>query len=81
MKAKYEKLYQTRLEKGITQGAVAEAIGISKAFFCQIENKQRRLTYPMAIRIAGVLGMKPDEIFYDDIKKLIDNGKSNIYYD
>lgn len=66
---KYEKLYKTRVELGVTQSDIALELGISKAFYCQIENKQRRLNYPMALEIAKVLGKKPDDLFYEEILK------------
>ena len=43
-----------------------EKLGISIPFYSQIENRQRRLTYDMAVRIASIFKQKPDKIFYED---------------
>lgn len=50
----------------MTSKKMAELLGISIPFYSQIENRQRRLTYEMAIKIAGIFKTKPDKIFYDD---------------
>lgn len=50
----------------MTSKKMAEQLGISIPFYSQIENRQRRLTYEMAIKIAGIFKTKPDKIFYDD---------------
>lgn len=63
------KLKNMRIEKGLSIKKMADMIGISKAFYCQIENGKRRLSYDIAIRIALVFNVKPDYIFYDDFKK------------
>lgn len=48
---------------------MSEMLGISKAFYCQLENNKRTLSYKMAIRIAAIFKMKPDTLFYDDFKE------------
>ena len=48
---------------------MADILGISKAFYYQIENMDRKLTYDMAIKIANIFNTKPDAIFYDDYIK------------
>ena len=45
---------------------VAEKLGISKAFYCQIENGSRKLSYEMAVKIADIFNCKPDNLFYND---------------
>ena len=45
---------------------MAKRIGISKPFYSQIENKNRRLSYHMAFRISQILNTKPDKIFYEE---------------
>ena len=64
----YKKLKQLRIENKYTTKTMSEKLGISKPFYSQIENQRRRLTYEMAIKIAKVFGLKPDDIFYDDMK-------------
>lgn len=62
----YNKLKEMRYRKNLTASEVASRVGISKPFYCQIENQKRRLLYSTAIRIADVFGVKPDYLFYDD---------------
>lgn len=45
---------------------MAEQLGISKPFYCQIENQSRRLSYDMAVRISAVFHKKPDQLFFED---------------
>lgn len=62
----YKKLKEIRYKKHMTAKEVAEQVGISKAFYCQLENQKRRLLYETAIKIANVFGVKPDYLFYED---------------
>lgn len=73
----YKKLKEVRYKNKVTAREVAEAVGISKAFYCQIENCKRRLSYETAIKIAKFFKVKPDYLFYDDTLELIDE-KDNI---
>ena len=68
----YKKLKQIRVQNKYTTKIMAEKLGISKPFYSQIENQNRRLTYEMAIKISNIFNLKPDDIFYDDMKKTID---------
>lgn len=63
------KLKQLRHDKGYTTKDMAEKLGISKPFYCQLENRKRTLTYSMAIKIASIFNKRPDAIFYDDFNK------------
>ena len=63
---RYNKLRELRLANKYTVQNMADMIGISKSFYSQLENCKRRLLYDMAIRIAAVFKMKPDELFYKD---------------
>lgn len=62
----FYKLKELRYSKKLTNKDMAEKLGISKPFYCQIENGSRRLSYDMAVRIAEIFGKKPDKLFYDD---------------
>ena len=62
----YNKLKMMRIKNKLTAREVAERIGISKPFYCQLENCKRRLSYDTAIKIASVFGVKPDYLFYDE---------------
>lgn len=48
--------------------AMANTINVSKAYYWQIENKKRRLSYAMAVTISNVFNLKPDDVFYEDFK-------------
>lgn len=62
----YKKLRDLRVNSGYTVQRMAEILEISKAYYWQIENNKRNLSYRLAIRIGNAFKMKPDEIFYDD---------------
>jgi putative transcriptional regulator len=63
------KLKEFRYKNNITAQEVANRVGISKPFYCQIENCKRRLSYELAIKISNVFNVKPDYLFYDDMMK------------
>lgn len=62
------KLKEIRLKNNYTSKDIADILEISKPFYSQIENGRRRLSYDMAVRIANIFKMKPDELFYEDHK-------------
>lgn len=62
----YQKLKSKRTRQRMSCVNVAKIVGISPAYYSQIENKSRRLYYFMAVKIAKVFNMTPDELFYDD---------------
>ena len=68
----YKKLKERRYRKCITTKEMAEYLNISKAFYCQIENGRRRLSYEMAVKIADFYGVKPDTLFYEETKESIE---------
>lgn len=63
-----EILKNLRLKERFTYQEMANFLDISKAFYWQIENKKRTLSYKMAVNIATIFHRKPDEIFYDEFK-------------
>ena len=63
------KLKELRNKSNLTYQAIAEQLGISKTFYWQIENRKRRLNYTMAIKIAAIFHLLPDEVFFDDLKE------------
>ena len=67
----YKKLKQLRIKNKYTTKMMAEKLGISKPFYSQIENQNRRLSYEMAIKISKIFRLKPDDIFYNDVHKNI----------
>ena len=57
------KLKEVRLKHGKTLQQVADEVGISKPYYWMIENGKRGLSYDLAVKIASVFEMKPDDIF------------------
>lgn len=66
----FNTLKELRKAKNLTSKQMAEKLGISKAFYSQIENRTRRLSYDMAIKISKIFNSKPDKIFYEDSKTM-----------
>lgn len=66
-----KKLKQMRKSKKLTVENMSQKLGISAPFYSQIENRKRRLTYEMAIKIADIFKTKPDKIFYDEYKTIL----------
>lgn len=63
------KLKEIRITHRYTINDMASKLNISKAYYSQLENNKRTLTYKMAILIANIFNKKPDSIFYDDFKQ------------
>ena len=62
----YKKLVELRKKNNLSYEDMSRKLEISKCFYWQIEHKKRRLYYEMAIKIATIFGVKPDDIFYED---------------
>lgn len=62
-----KKLSELRKANNFSYQYMANELNISKPFYWQIENDQRRLSYIMAIKIANIFNMKPDELFYEEL--------------
>lgn len=71
----YNKLKEIRCKNHLTLKDVSERVGISKAFYCQLENGKRRLLYETAIKIASVFNVRPDYLFYNET---IDNMEEKV---
>ncbi len=63
-------LKKLREERKLSCKDMAEILEISKAYYWQIEHKNRRLYYDMAVKIAAVFDLKPDDIFYEEKEKM-----------
>ncbi len=63
-----DELKAIRAKNGYTCEYMANHLNISKPFYWQIENGKRRLSYGMAVKIAKIFNMKPDDIFYENFK-------------
>lgn len=66
---RYQNLTRIRKQKNLSMITIADKLNISTAYYCQLETKKKRLSYEMAVRIANILGMKPDDIFYEEENK------------
>ena len=64
-KDKYKKLFELRTINNYSFQKMADKLKISKSYYWELENKRRRLYYDMAIKIANIFDLKPDDIFYD----------------
>lgn len=62
------KLKELRKQYGYSCQIMANKLNISKSFYWQIEQKERRLSYETACKIANIFKLKPDDIFYNDFK-------------
>ena len=58
------KLKELRKLHNYTVKQMAKMLDISPTYYWQIENGKRNLYYEMAIKIANVFNLKPDDIFY-----------------
>lgn len=61
-----KKLREYRLKNKFTNQFMADSLGISKPYYWQIEHDQKRLRYDMAIKIAEIFHLKPDDLFYEE---------------
>lgn len=65
---KKNKLKELREQKKYSYEYMAKKLGISKAYYWQLEHKNRRLSYEMAKNIASIFSLKPDDIFLEENK-------------
>ena len=63
-----ETLKSLRLQRGYTYQNMADLLGICKAFYWKIEHNNRRVSYKLAIKIANIFELRPDDIFYEETK-------------
>lgn len=68
-KTRYITLTKLRKQNHLSMVDIANQLDISTAYYCQLETKKTRLSYEMAIRIANVFHLMPDDIFFDDEKE------------
>lgn len=63
----YQKLKNIRIQNNISYEEMSKKLEISKCYYWQIEHKRRRLYYDMALKIANIFNLKPDDLFYDTL--------------
>lgn len=56
-------LIRARKNLGLSQQAVATAVGISRSFYTLIERGVRNPSLPVALSIAKLFGVSPEELF------------------
>ena len=66
-KATLNSLRTIRKSHRMTLADLANKIKVSKAYLSMIETGKRKLDYLLAIKIAAVFQLKPDQIFYNDL--------------
>ncbi|HKM11157.1 MAG: helix-turn-helix transcriptional regulator [Bacilli bacterium] len=66
-KATLNSLRTIRKSHRMTLADLANKIKVSKAYLSMIETGKRTLDYLLAIKIAAVFQLKPDQIFYNDL--------------
>ena len=64
--AKNLKIKAARAEKDMTQGALAEAVGISRQTVNAIEKGEYNPTIRLCMAICRALGKTLDELFWED---------------
>lgn len=63
----YQKLKKVRIQNNLSYEDMAKKLEISKCYYWQIEHKKRRLYYDMALKIADIFELKPDDLFYETL--------------
>jgi putative transcriptional regulator len=54
-----------RIEKGLAQGELAEAMGVSRQTINSIENERYTPSLPLALALARYFGISVEEMFDD----------------
>lgn len=65
------KLRKLRAERGLTQIALAQALGLSPSYLNQIEQNQRPLTVPVLLKLSRALGVDLQQFSEDDEARLL----------
>lgn len=65
--ARLAKFRRIRKSKGMNLEDVAKKLNVSKAYISMIETGRRSLDYEMAIAMASIFEVRPDDLFYDDV--------------
>lgn len=61
-----KKLEEARINANYSYADMANTLGISKTYYWQLENGKRRLYYHLAVKIADIFKLKPDDLFYEE---------------
>lgn len=63
-----EKLRQARVNAGLTQSQMGEKLGLTLAGYRQKEIGERKISIKEANKIANILGVTLDDIFFETIQ-------------
>lgn len=67
--ARLEKFRALRKEKGLNLEYIANQLHVSRAYISMIETGRRSLDYEMAIHMANIFHVRPDDLFLEDVAK------------
>ena len=70
------KLVSVRKKAGFTQATFADAVGISRNHYSQIETGDKNPSFPVAVRIKAKLCYKGDDIFFNQIRPKAGHSKA-----
>ncbi|MBI5787381.1 MAG: helix-turn-helix domain-containing protein [Candidatus Schekmanbacteria bacterium] len=59
-------IYKTLISKNMTQAELARKVGVKREYINRIINRKITPTIPLGLRIAKALGLKVEDIFFDD---------------
>ncbi len=65
------RVQRLREERGLTQAALADALGLSTSYLSQIEKNQRPLTVPVLLKINAVFGVDVQVFSEDDEARMV----------
>ena len=64
--SRFRELRRLRKSHNYSCTDMGRMLGMSRIYYWQLENRKRKLSYAMAVRVAGVFSLKPDKVFYED---------------
>ena len=71
MTVQLNKLRALRKQRGISLRKLGSLLGKSKQYMSELERGNIKLSYDMAMDIADVMGLKPDDIFLPGVSNNI----------
>ncbi len=61
-----KKLVELRKKFNYSHADMGKMLNISKTYYWQLENGNRRLYYHLAVKIADIFKLKPDDLFFEE---------------
>ncbi len=59
-------IYKMLIAKNMTQAELARKVGVKREYINRIINRKITPTIPLGMRIARALGMKVEDVFFDE---------------